>query len=459
MRSMPVRFPLVGILAVSACYGQSPAQSASPTAKNTSQRYLVRDLGPLPGAGFSYAPVISNSGLITGWISPPAGPRHAALWNNGVLVQDIGAQVPGAQTARLNSEAFGLNDSGQVAFQAETLDPDPNGEDFCGFTVLLGSSPSCPYCSGSDTPHTCRPFRLRNGAIEQLPMLVGQNGLKGDNGGVNQMNNRGDIVGLAENTTPDPDCQAPQKFEVKPVVWKDGEIHELAIPSEDREGFASGINDKGQIAGWSGHCTSFDPIGQTYLSPVHALLWDADGTLHNLDVPAGSTAGAINNRGQVAGNSGLNGFIWTQAGGAQPLYPLGTDLLSFTLGINDGGDVVGGSADPSFTVLSAVLWQNGSSAPVSLNDLVVDNPTGLYLQLAEGINSRGEISGFASSSADLADIPHAFLAIPVNAAETGYASPARQTAVKPAVLNENARKLLQQRMRFGRFGARLSMPR
>src|SRR6266849_3252370 len=93
----------------------------------------------LPGAGFSYAPVIANNGLITGWVSPPAGPRHAVLWNNGVMVRDIGAQLP----AGLNSEAFGVNEIGQVAFQAETSDPDPNGEDFCGFTVLLGSSPSC----------------------------------------------------------------------------------------------------------------------------------------------------------------------------------------------------------------------------------------------------------------------------------------------------------------------------
>ena len=45
------------------------------------------------------------------------------------MVVDIGADIPGAQTG-LNSEAFGINDSGQVAFQGETLDPDPNNEDF-----------------------------------------------------------------------------------------------------------------------------------------------------------------------------------------------------------------------------------------------------------------------------------------------------------------------------------------
>jgi len=451
MKTILFRTSLVCMLATSAFY----AQGVSSADKNASPRYIVKDLGPLPGAGFSYAPVIANNGLITGWMSPLAGPRHAVLWNNGVMVRDIGAQLP----AGLNSEAFGVNEIGQVAFQAETSDPDPNGEDFCGFTVLLGSSPSCPLCSGSDTPHVCRPFRWQNGVIEPLPMLVDKNGVKGNNGQVNQINNRGDVVGLAENTTPDPDCQGPQKFEFKPVIWKNGQIQELAIPSKDREGFASGINDNGQVVGFSGNCTGFDPLSQLYLSPAHALLWEKDGSPHDLNLPVGSTAGAINNRGQVVGSSGLYGFLWTQAGGAQPLYALQGDLLSFTATINDNGDVVGGSLDPSFTVLSAVLWQNGASVPVNLNERVVDNPSGLYLQLAEGINSRGEISGFASSRTNLADIPHGFLAIPINAAVSGAASSTAETVTRPTALTENARQLLQQRMRFGRFGVQPLFPR
>jgi uncharacterized membrane protein len=418
--------------------------------------YVIKDLGPLQGPGFSYTPVIANSGWVAGWWSPAGGPRHAALWRNGALVQDIGAQVPGAQVGPLNSEAFGVNDSGQVAFQAETLDNDPNGEDFCGFTVLLRSSPSCPYCSGTDTPHTCRPFRWNNGILEQLPTLVDKkNGLKGNNAAVSQMNNRGDITGLAENATHDPNCPAPQQFEFKPVVWRNGQVQELAIPSGDPEGFASGINDNGQVVGWSGTCASFDPLGQLYLTPVNSWLWDSDGTPHHLNLPAGSTASVINNRGQVVGSSGLTGFLWTQSGGAQPLYPLLSDVLSFTIGINESGSAVGGSMDESFTVLTAVLWQSGSSTPVDLNELAVENESGLYLQLAEGINSRGEITGFASSSTDPLDIPHAFLAIPVNASPAA----ARQTVTKPAVLTKNARELLQSRVRVGRFVSHVSISR
>ena len=115
--------------------------------------------------------------------------------------------------------------------------------------------------------------------------------------------------------------------------------------------------------------------------------------------------------------------------------------------------------DSSFTVLSAVMSKSGTSTPVNVNDLVVDNPSGLYLQLAEGINSRGEISGFSSSSTDLADIPHAFLAIPDKANATGHGSTPGPNLNRAAPMNENTRKLIQQRMRFGRFGVRPSIRR
>lgn len=428
-----------------------------------STRYAVRDLGPLPGTGFSYAPVIADSGLITGWVSPLSGPRHAFLWANGAAVADIGAQVPGAQVGRLNSEAFGVNDGGDVAFQAETSDPDPNQEDFCGFTVLLGSSSSCPLCAGSDAPHVCRPFLWRRGVIAQLPMLLDKNGLKGNNGQVNHINNRGDVVGFAENATPDPDCVAPQGvFEFKPVVWNNGAVRQLAIPSGDRNGVANSINDNGQAVGASGTCTAFSADSQTDLNPVHALLWQSDGTptdLGSLPGQSGNSASGINNRGAVIGSSGFYGFLWTQANGMRPLNPLQGDLLSFAFTINDNGSIVGGSLDASFTVLTAVRWSGGASAAVNLNTLVVDNPSRLYLQLAEGINSRGEIVGFGAPLTNSNDIPHGFLAIPVMAeGAEGFSSDAR-IVTRPVALSETARKLLQQRARFGRPGPRFLGPR
>ena len=81
----------------------------------------------------------------------------------------------------------------------------------------------------------------------------------------------------------------------------------------------------------------------------------------------------------------------------QDLPPLGGDVVSVVLGVNDAGQLTGISIDPTFSVLSAMLWQDGD--PFNLNSLVIPGAdAGLYLQLSESINSRGEIVGFAQTS-------------------------------------------------------------
>ena len=125
----------------------------------------------------------------------------------------------------------------------------------------------------------------------------------------------------------------------------------------------------------------------------------------------GNAALAINNQGQVIGQSDLPGdtanhaFLW-QKGVMTDLGTLPGDFLSGPQAINDKGAVVGLSIDSDFN-LRAFLWQNG--VMTDLNSLVGSNPAKLKLQLAEGINSRGEIIGFAVNSAGET---HAYLATP-----------------------------------------------
>ena len=115
----------------------------------------------------------------------------------------------------------------------------------------------------------------------------------------------------------------------------------------------------------------------------------------------GNAAIAINNQGQVIGQSDLpgdtanHGFIW-QKGVMTDLGTLKGDFISGAIGISDQGVVVGTSLDSDFN-LRAFVWQNG--AMTDLNTLVAANPAKLKLQLAEAINSRGEIVGFAVNSA------------------------------------------------------------
>jgi len=405
-------------------------------------RYTITDLGPLPGGNFSYAVGISESGLIAGVRSSASdGSNHATLWQREVgSVSDV--STPGL--GGLNSSAFSVNENAQTSGEAGTSDRDPNGEDFCGFQAQ-----GLPYKG-----NTCAAFLWQNGTMTKLPTLGGPNA----SGSV--VNNRGNVVGFAENNTKDPACGAPQIFQFKPVIWVNGTAKELPVFPGDSEGVAISVNDSDQAAGSSGTCTTFSLTGQVYLQPLHALLWQNGETidLGNLGgsgvYGGGHAANAVNQLGWVAGSSDLPGdantttshaFLWTRETGMQDLAPLNGDFLSVALGLNDAGQVIGLSIDPTFSVLSAVLWQEGES--VNLNSLVAQGAdAGLYLQLAQSINSRGEIVGFGQTKTGEV---HGFLAVPTNGDGTA-------TTVARTPASATARRVLAKRLRLGRLGARLA---
>jgi len=138
-------------------------------------RYTVTDLGTLPGGTFSQAASVNTNSLVSGVASAPDGTQHAVLWQGrrsedeeGEDRQDHGTQHAVLRQGRriiditkpgiggLNSGAFGVNERGQAAVQAETSALDPNGEDFCGYGTHL----------------ICLPFLWQNGAVTPLPTAV-----------------------------------------------------------------------------------------------------------------------------------------------------------------------------------------------------------------------------------------------------------------------------------------------
>jgi probable HAF family extracellular repeat protein len=283
----------------------------------------------------------------------------------------------------------------------------------------------------------CLPFVWQKGVMTALPTLGG------NNGAANEINNRGQVVGLAENTTPDPTCVAPQVLQFGAVLWEKGEIQQqFPTVSGDPDAIAQAINDKGQATGTSGSCTT----------AFHALLWQ-DGTatdLGNLGGTMNNFGVDINNQGQVVGASDLAGdttnhaFLW-QNGMITDLGTLPGDVASSGDGINSKGQVVGGSFDSSGNG-RAFLWQNG--VMTDLNTLI---PAGSPLFLIEAtgtINSRGQIAGVAlqKSTGQI----HAFLATPSNSGVgSGNATPAArgETSQSPrVVLPENVRRMLRERL-------------
>ncbi len=339
-----------------------------------------------------------------------------------------------------NSGAFGINTWNQVVGQAESSESDPNKENFCAYGTGL----------------KCLPFLWKLGAITPLPTLGGNNGTVGP------LNNRGEIPGITENSTVDPDCPStaavngtgPQVLDFEAVIWgpRPLQIRELHPLPGDSVGMAFWINDHGQAVGSTGSCanTSVPPFA---IGP-HAVIWDKDGSVHDLGnlggtanpglLGIGNVAFAINNRGHVTGVSVLPGdtnihaFLWTKTKLMEDLGTLPGDLNSAGLGMNNLGDIVGASIDGDVATgfPRAMLWHAGVMN--DLNALVPDSP--LYLLTAFTINDRGDIVGFGVNSTG--DV-HGFLATPTGAdANSGGVSPAAQRATRPLALSGNVRRVL-----------------
>ena len=402
--------------------GGPAAQEQQQQNTDKPQRYAITDLGTLGGT-FSAASGVNNEGDVVG-ASTLLGDTvvRVFLWRRGVM-SDLGT------LGGLNSIDLGLNpisNRGAVVGSSNTATPDPNGEDFCF----------------DPASNICLPFVWRHGVMTPLPLFGGVNGA------AFQSNNRGQIVGAAENQIHDPTCAPPQVLQLRAALWEKGQIRELPPFPGDPDAFAGAINDKGQIVGGSGPCTI--TMGNIF----HALLWENDTLidLGNLGGSTGNGANQINNREQVVGQSGtpdgfVHAFLWKN-GVMTDLGTLPGLPISQALGINEKGQIVGFAQDATGDESSSValLWQDGKL--IDLNTLIsADSPW--FLQEAFSINDRGQIAGhmFNRETNEV----HAFVATPLEGGESS-ALAVRENYERPnATLSEDVVHLLQQRGRFGRF--------
>ncbi len=209
-------------------------------------------------------------------------------------------------------------------------------------------------------------------------------------------------------------------------------------------GITNALNNRGQV------------VGQSYLAgnlAAHAYLWEKTDhpQLTDLGTLGGDNASALwlNNAGEVIGYADLppnptgcvglscqhHAFLWKH-GLMTDLGTIGTDPCSRALSINERGQIVGFTAAVcGGSPTHGFLWEHGAPA-IDLNTLV---PLGSGLALTEplSINDRGEIVGIGVlSNGD----SHAYVLIPCEADDEGCGdSPEVTTSVAPgssaAILN------------------------
>ena len=185
-----------------------------------------------------------------------------------------------------------------------------------------------------------------------------------------------------------------------------GTLHDLGTLTGGSSSYAYGVNDNGQVVGYS---TTTVGMTQTY----HAFLSTGNtqdsvgGTLHDLGVLAGGSRSfgeAVNASGAATGygDNGVNthAFYYSGSGALHDLGTLGGNA-SYGYGINDSGQVVGGSSTSTSSSLTAFVSDAGGGKLHSLGTLGGSTSTAL------GINDAGTVVGYSSLASG--STTHAFI--------------------------------------------------
>jgi len=288
---------------------------------------------------------------------------HAVQWRGGSLT-GLGT-LPGAED--LSSAPSWISANGLIAGLSENGEIDPTLPGFPELHAVL----------------------WKHGKITDLGTLEG-----GNESIASAVNSSGQVVGFAINAVPDDSSIVGFPTQTRAFRWQKGTMEDLGTLPGGTDAVALVINEAGQIVGESYTGDSVPPPSPTcgdFPLTLHGFFW-ANGKMVDLGTLGGSctSAYALNNRGQVVGQSALSGdgtshpYIWEQ----NKMTDLGT--LGGTYGyagwLNDSGAVVGSATPEGDQALLAFLWKNGAIS--NLGAL-----PGNGCSAADAINSRGQIVG------------------------------------------------------------------
>lgn len=351
--------------------------------------YDVFDIGTL--GGNSASPIDFNDyAQIVGWSLTASADTNAFVWENGVL-RDLGRLGRKASMAsRINNAGVILgavwSGRGDDSYNyrptiwrngaGTVLDNPPSGEP----TTPSASDESDVTAWTSCGHETCHGWAWNRG-WQRVGGLLGEYAETF----VQAMNKRGQIVGSSAAVyTGESPYPADHAF-----LWENGVMRDLGLLSgnpcpqyPDRicgNSSATSINESGQVVGYS---TAAD-------GSFHAVLWE-NATIRDLwTEPAGSTGGSlINDRGQVAGSAGGEGFFWS-SGTLRLLGSLGGGG-TIVVDINEAGTVVGTSKTTTGERHVFVWTEQGGIVDLGTG------PHGFNTAGVVGISFRGDIVGFTA---------------------------------------------------------------
>jgi probable HAF family extracellular repeat protein len=294
-------------------------------------RYRVVDLGTLGGTS-SGGWGINDRRWISGVASLPSDIQSRAfIWRRGVMT-DLGT-LGGPNSWSY----FPLNERGTVTGGAETSTLDPASEDFCGFGTYLtclpvlwrhGSIVRLPTLGGGNgaafglnnrgqvageaETNVAEPTCVSPQVLQYRPVIWDRDGVHelptfpGDPvGAALAVNDRAETVGWSGTCAPG--YGAHETF-FHALLWRDGKMTDIGNLGGKTNIVASDINNRGQVIGYSNIAGDITH---------HAFLWQA-GAMRDLGTLAGdfsSDASDLNELGQVVGASqdasgNPRAFLW-----------------------------------------------------------------------------------------------------------------------------------------------------
>jgi probable HAF family extracellular repeat protein len=329
--------------------------------------YSITDIGaivPIYG-GPAYAGSGINNASIVQVVGQSAAGPGAYVWDSVHGMQQIGTVHNEAR-----SLAFSINNAGQVVGNSWTTTEKYDRK--IGFYNYKTTENGFLWSSSA--------------GMKDLGSNVSPVGI----------NNSGEIAG---------DTGSPQVAS----LWNGKNWTQLGILPGGNSSLASGINDFGQVVGWS------NPNGIE-----SAFLWtpsNPNGTTGSMIDLGTGYAAAINGKGQITGQAVAtngNAFLWTPSspnGTSGTMIALGTldpsanggNASSWGVALNRSGVVVGASNPSGATSESqthAVIWQQGTNGGYTLTDLntVIASGAGWTLRWADAINDSGDIVVEATNS-------------------------------------------------------------